>query len=138
MKVSFRKAIIWVVALVIVAIVLVQPSTQRAKYVYDIDTVSNVCNFDEFQKQDIRAVRNSIVIVMPIQTPTPCYEVEGTVSSFGSDIVVNLQTKKKGEVCVECIGVVVAKVTISNLDKGTYGLQVNAPDKAIITTIKIE
>jgi hypothetical protein len=75
---------------------------------------------------------------MPIQTPTPCYEVEGTVSSFGSDIVVDLRTVQKGEVCVECIGVVVAKVTISNLDKGLYTLQVNAPDKAIIETVKIE
>ena len=138
MRVSFTKAILWVVALVIVAIVLVQPGAQRAKYVYDVQTLSNTCNFDEYDQQDIRAVRDSIVIVMPIQTPTPCYDVEGTVSSFVSDIVVDLQTKKKGEVCVECIGVVVAKVTISNLDKGTYGLQVNAPDKAIITTIKIE
>lgn len=138
MKVSFRKAVLWAVVVVVLVVVFIQPSTQRGKYVYDIQTISSKCSFDENPEQDIRAIGKSIVITMPIQTPTPCYEVKGSVDFFGSDIVVNLKTEKKGEVCVECIGVVAAKVTISNLDKGTYNLQVNSPDKSIITTIKIE
>lgn len=37
-----------------------------------------------------------------------------------------------GDICAECIGLVTARVTISNLADGTYGLQVKTPDKAII------
>ncbi len=138
MKISLRKSVLWIAVLVVLAVIFIQPATQRSKYIYDIQTISNKCTFDEYPQQDVRAVGNSIVVTMPIQTPTPCYEVKGDVGFFGSDIVVNLRTEKVGEVCVQCVGIVVAKVSISNLDKGLYGLQVNAPDKAIITTVKIE
>ena len=137
MKISYRKIIFWVLVIVVIAVVLVRPGT-HIQYDYRVETISNKCTFDESPEQDNRAVSNSIVIIMPIQTPTPCYEVEGKVSSVGTDLIVDLDVKEKGEVCVECVGITVARVTISNLDKGTYGLQVNTPDKAIITTIMIE
>lgn len=138
MKVSFKKTVIWVIAVAVVALVLIQPATQRGKYVYQIDTTSNKCTFDENPEQSIEAGRSSMTITVPIQTPTPCYEVQGDVSFYGSDIVVNLKTVKKGETCAECIGVVAAKVTISNLDRGTYSVQINAPDRALqISTVKV-
>lgn len=138
MKVSWAKAGIWIfVAAIIIVFVAIRPATQ-IQYAYEIETVSNLCSFDEIPEQDIRAVGNSIVITLPIQTPTPCYEVEGTVTPAGKNsIVVNLETRQVGEVCVQCVGVVTAKVTISDLEKGIYGLQVNSPDKALITKIMI-
>ena len=141
MKVSFKKVVIWVVVVVVAAVVLIQPGSQRGKYIYQVETINGICNFDylpQDQQQDVRVVRNSIVVTMPIQTPTPCYDVEGTVNSVGSDIVVNLQTKQRGETCAECLGIVVARVTISNLEKDTYSVQINTPDKSIITTAKVE
>lgn len=132
--------VIWMVVAVVVALLIASYSSsgRNGKLTYQIETIENKCTFDVSPEQDIRAVGNSIVIIMPIQTATPCYEVEGTVSSTGNDIRVDLRTVKKGDICAECIGIVTARVTISNLEKGNYGLQVNTPDKAIITTIMIE
>lgn len=137
MKVSFKKAVLWLVVAAVLAVVFIQPSTQTGKYVYNIETISNKCSFDENPQQSIRAIGDSIEIVMPIQTPTPCYEVKGNVGFFENDIVVNLETQKVGEVCVQCVGVVVAKVTIANLDPGSYSLQINTPDKSLVTTVRI-
>jgi len=131
MKFSFKKVVIWLLAMVVVAVVIVQPGTQSSKYVFQVETISNTCTFDEYQQQDVRTVGDSILIVMPIQTATPCYDAEGTVSFYGNDVTVNLDAVKKGEVCVECVGIVVARVTISNLDSGLYNVQINTPDKSL-------
>ncbi|MBI4894793.1 MAG: hypothetical protein HY833_03600 [Candidatus Aenigmarchaeota archaeon] len=139
MKLSPAKMLIWVMAVVVLAVVFIQPGSETGKYVYQVETIDNKCTFDEYQQQDIRAVGDSILIVMPIQTPTPCYEVQGSVDFFRSDITVNLQTKKRAEACTaECVGVTVARVVISNLDSGTYGLQINAPDKSVRTSVKVK
>ena len=138
MKFSFKKIVIWLLLIVAVAVVLVQPGTQRGKYIFQVETVSNTCTFDEYKQESVESTRDSIVIIEPIQTATPCYDIEGSVNFFGSDIAVNLQAKKKGDTCAECIGIVVAKVTISNLDKGTYDLQISAPDRSILKTVRVE
>jgi hypothetical protein len=139
MKLSPAKMLIWVMAVVVLAVVFIQPGSETGKYVYQVETVDNKCNFDEYAQQDIRAVGDSILITMPIQTPTPCYDVQGSVSFFRSDITVNLQTKKKEGVCTaECVGITVARVVISNLDPGTYSLQINAPDKSVRTNVKVK
>lgn len=139
MRVSLTKAVIWVAAVVVVLVLVssLQNLGRAERFTYQVETVANKCTFDVSPEQSIEAVGNSIVIVMPIQTATPCYEVEGTVSSQGSDIVVDLTTKKVGDVCAECLGIVTARVTISNLADGTYGLQVKTPDKAIITNVRV-
>lgn len=137
MKVSRNKIIIWAVAALVVAVVLIEPSTQRGKYSYEIQTISNVCSFDVFPQQNISVSGSSVTIVAPIQTPTPCYDVRGTVNFVGSDIFVNLGIEKKGQTCVECIGTVVAKVTISNLEAGTYNVKVNTPDKSLASEVEI-
>lgn len=138
MKVSYRKIVLWALAAIVILFVLVQPSFQRGKYVYDIQTISNVCSFDEFPQQNVATSGgDTIIITMPIQTPTPCYTVKGTVNLFGSDMSVNLQTEKNSDTCAQCVGTVVAKVTISNLDKGTYSVQINTPDKQLIVPVKV-
>lgn len=138
MKLSPAKLVIWLMAAVVLAVIFIQPGSETGKYVVQVETISNKCTFDENPQQDIRAVGDSIVITMPIQTPTPCYEVDGSVSFFRSDITVNLQTRKMDGMCVECVGVTVARVTISNLDSGDYTLQINAPDKSIRTGVKVK
>lgn len=132
MKISVKKSLIWVAVAIIAVVIVMQPGNKTEKFVYDIETISQTCNFDVFEGQDVRSVEDSIIITMPIQTPTPCYDVTGTVNFFGSDIVVNLDTKAKDGFCAECIGTVVAKVTLSNLDKGTYDVQLNTPDKHLV------
>jgi hypothetical protein len=138
MKLSPSKLVIWLIAAVVLAVIFIQPGSETGKYVVQVETISNKCTFDENPQQDIRAVGDSIVIIMPIQTPTPCYEVEGVVNFFRNDITVNLQTKKMEGMCAECIGVTVARVTISNLDRGDYTLQINTPDKSIRTNVRVK
>jgi type 1 fimbria pilin len=126
---------------VVVAALLIasySASGRNGKLTYQIETIANKCTFDVSPEQEISAAGKTIIVVMPIQTPTPCYEIEGTVSSTGNDIRVDLRTVKKGDVCVECVGVVTARVTISNLADGTYNVQVNTPDKSIISTVNVE
>lgn len=132
MKISVKKSLIWVAVAAVAILVVMQPGNRTEKFVYDIDTVSQTCNFDVFEGQDVRSVENSIIITMPIQTPTPCYDVTGTVNFFNRNIVVDLDTKARDGFCAECIGTVVARVTLSNLDKGSYDVQVNAPDKHLV------
>ncbi len=132
MKISVKKSLIWVAVAAIAIVVVMQPGSRTEKFVYDIDTISQTCNFDVFEGQDVKSVEDSIIITMPIQTPTPCYDVTGTVNFFGRDVVVNLETRAKDGFCAECIGTVVARVTLSNLDSGKYDIQVNAPDKHLV------
>lgn len=135
MKVSLRKASLWIGAAVVIAVfALMQPTTQSARFSYEVETISNTCTFDEFPGQDISVSGNSIIITLPIQTPTPCYEVKGTVTQSGGRLDVNLETEQVGEFCVECVGTVVGKVMISNLAKGTYDIQINSPDKSLATS----
>jgi hypothetical protein len=140
MKVSFRKAVIWVAVVVVVLVLIssLQNLSKGERFTYQIETIANKCTFDVSPVQEINVIENSIVITMPIQTPTPCYDVKGTVSSQGNDIVIDLKTKRVGDICVECVGVVTARVTISNLSDGTYNLQVKTPDKSIIKTVNVE
>lgn len=138
MKVSYRKLAIWAAIAIVAAVILLQPVTQRGKYVYQIETISNTCTFDVYPQQNATVSGSTLTLVVPIQTPTPCYDVNGTVNFSGSDIFVNLQTEKRGQVCVDCIGEVVGKVTISNLDRGDYSVHVTAPDKSVTQQVKIE
>jgi len=138
MRLSPAKLVIWLMAAVVLAVVFVQPGSETGKYITQIETISNKCTFEESPQQDIRVIGDTIVITMPIQTPTRCYEVSGSVSFFRNDITVNLQTRKMDGTCEECVGVTVARVTVSNLDPGDYTLQINAPDKSIRTGVKVK
>lgn len=138
MKFSFRKTVLWILAAVVIITIFVQPTFYSGKYNVQVETISNKCSFDENPEQEIRTTGSSIVIIMPIQTATPCYEVEGTMSSYRNDLTVDLKTVRKGEICVECLGTVVARVTISNLNSGEYSLHVNAPDKSITQTVNVK
>lgn len=132
MKFSPRKLVIWVAAAIILAVFFVQPGTQQSKYITQIETVSKVCTFDEYPQQDVRSVGNSIVVTMPVQTPTSCYDVTGTTNFYGNDITVNLKAALTNGTCSsQCVGVIVSRITLSNLDRGDYSVHVNAPDRSL-------
>ncbi len=103
-----------------------------------METLSAECGTVVDGELDIRAVGNSIVITIPMQTSVPCYDAVADVSIDGNAILVEINAESRGEVCIECVGRVVGRVTISNLAPGTYGLDVRTPDKAALTTIMIE
>ncbi len=127
-------------ALVIVVAVLVVLKilpTRQSIPDFTIETTSSTCMSEE-HALDIRAVGNSIVITAPIQTPTPCYSIVGDVKISVEEIEVDLSTVSKQNACIQCVGEVTGKVIIQNLTKGVYGVKVNTPDKATITTIMIE
>ncbi len=105
--------------------------------VWNVETISAECGSVEDVDLDIRAVGNSIVVTAPMQTSNPCYDAAADVSIDGGDILVEIRAESRGGVCIECIGRVVGRVTISNLAPGNYGLDVRTPDKAALTTIMI-
>ena len=55
----------------------------------------------------------------------------------GTEIVVRLEPESRGEVCVQCIGEVVGKVTLPDLPKGIYSVTLQTPESASVTTIRI-
>jgi hypothetical protein len=105
---------------------------------WDVETLSSECGTVVDGELDIRGVGNSIVITAPMQTSTPCYDAAADVAINGNDILVEINAESRGEVCIECVGKIVGRVTISNLAPGSYGLDVRTPDKAVLTTIMIE
>ena len=86
---------------------------------------------------DIQAVDNTIIITAGVVTPTPCYEIKGSVKIEGTEIVVRLEPESRGEVCVQCIGEIVGRVTIPDLPRGIYSVTLQTPESASITTIRI-
>lgn len=135
MKILYKTLIS--LAIVVAIVVVVEILTTRPTPNFTIETLSASCMTEE-RDLDIKAERNSIVIIAPVQTPNPCYSVVGGVKFSGRDIEVDLSTVSKQDICIQCIGEVTGKVVIQNLTKGTYGIKVNTPDRAAITTIMIE
>lgn len=130
--------IVLTLVVVIAVIVVVEILTvQKSIPPFAIETISSTCMSEEHDL-DIRAEGNSIVIIAPMQTPNPCYSVAGDVKFSGRDIEVDLSASSKQGICIQCIGEVTGKVGIQNLTKGTYGVKVETPDKATITTVMIE
>ncbi len=102
-----------------------------------IETLSTKCRSEQ-TPSDIRAVGNTIIIIEAIETPNPCYEVKGEVTIEGTEIVVKLKPENTGDLCIQCIGEVVGRVTIPNLPMGIYSVKLETPQRAAITTIKVE
>lgn len=131
----FSRAIFTVVLLVVSAGCLQGSVVEPA---WTVETISAGCGTVEDGELDIRAVGSSIVITAPMQTSNPCYDAAADVSFDGSNILVEIRAESRGGVCIECVGKVVGRVTISNLAPGVYGVDVRTPDKAALTTIMIE
>lgn len=129
--------IVVIVILAIVSVIAIQPETPSEGERIKIETISAGC-FVGDTNPDIRAVGKSIVITQPIKTSNPCYEATGTVDINGNEIEVNLDAAETRKICIQCLGEIVARVTIRDLESGIYGLKVNAPGYAAITTIIIE
>jgi|GEM_PF-3578403 len=102
------------------------------------ETISSACISGERGEIGITAAGSSIVITVPIETPTPCYEVRAEATMKEGTIAVSVSTDPKGGFCAQCLGIVVGRITIPNLSPGTYGLTVATPSSAAITTIMIE
>lgn len=100
------------------------------------ETLSAKCKVAETPSV-IQAVDNTIIITAGVVTPTPCYEIKGSVKIEGTEIVVRLEPESRGEVCVQCIGEIVGKVTIPDLPRGIYSVTLQTPESASITTIRI-
>jgi len=107
----------------VIAIVSFIPKTQSVQPSFTIETISATC-VTEINDLDIQAIGNSIVITAPMQTPNPCYSVEGDVKISGNDIEIDLSAVPKQDVCIQCVGEVTGKVVIPNLSKGMYGVDV--------------
>lgn len=138
MKISYKKIVLWVAVIAVGVFVLMQPTFLIPEYSYEIKTVKNVCVFDEFPEQSVVVSGRDVVLTVPIATPTPCYEVFGSVASSGKEISVNLDTRKASEVCVECIGTVVAEVVISDIEPGKHTIQITTPDKVLIKEVTVQ
>ena len=132
MKISWRKASLWIVAGAIAIFAILQPVTHQGQIEYKVETISNTCNFDVFPDQEVRTENGDIVIVMPIQAPNPCHDVTGVATVTGNEIEVNMELVQVGEFCAQCIGTVVGQVTISDLNSGEYKIKINTPDKSLI------
>lgn len=113
----------------------VQETTVKPEW--KVETVSAECATGEGDL-DIRAVGTSIIITAPMQTSTPCYDAVADVTMDGNRIVVEIGAVTQGVICVECVGEVVGRVTISNLAAGSYTVDVRAREKAALTTILID
>ena len=55
----------------------------------------------------------------------------------GTEVVGRLEPESRGEVCMQCSGEGVGKVTIPDLPRGIYSVTLQTPKSASITTIRI-
>ncbi len=100
------------------------------------ETLSAKCKVAETPSA-VQVEGNTIIITAGLVTPTPCYEMKGNVKIEGTDIVVRLEPQSKGEVCMQCIGEVVGRVTVPDLPPGIYSVTLQTPESASITTIRV-
>lgn len=68
-----------------------------------------------------------------VYTPTPCYTMEANLSSTGSNLILNLNAKPFGRMCIQCIGSIPVEAEISNLTKGQYNLTVYVDDNMVLS-----
>jgi heat shock protein HslJ len=105
---------------------------------WKVETVSAECGMVEGSDLNISGVGNSIIITVSMGTSVPCFDATGDVTINGNKVLVEIDTKSRGGVCVECIGKIVGRVTIFDLPPGDYEVDVRAPDDSALTTIRIE
>lgn len=105
---------------------------------FNIETLTTQCKSEEATPSEIITEGNSIILIQVFQTPDPCHEIKGNVTFEGNEITVNLKTEDTGQMCIQCIAEVIGKVTISNLSKGTYDLNIRTMERDERTRIEIE
>lgn len=103
-----------------------------------IETISARCMSGKTEPFDVRVEEKSVIITQSLMAGTPCHEVKGSVRVIKNDIVVRLWTERIGDVCTMCIGEIVGKVTIPNLTKGTYLVNVSTQQGESVVSVKIE
>jgi hypothetical protein len=103
-----------------------------------VETILASCFTDgEVGGGEIRAVSNSIVITQPIQTSTPCYEATAIAEMRGREIGVKIGARPVGDVCIQCVGEIVARVAVTDLPAGVYKLNIEYPGGASEATITV-
>lgn len=100
------------------------------------ETMSAGCKSGDTQG-DIRTDGNTIIVTEAVTTPNPCYKIRGKVKIEGTDIVVRLEPENEGELCIQCVGEIIGKVSVSGLQSGMYSVRVELPERVVTTSIKI-
>jgi hypothetical protein len=102
-----------------------------------VETILASCFAGGGRGGEIRAISNSIVITQPIQTSTPCYEATATAEMRGREIGVKIGVQPVGQVCIQCVGEIVARVAVTDLPAGVYKLNIEYPGGASEATITV-
>ena len=102
-----------------------------------VEILSSSCLSGQSLDMDIMDIENSIVITAPIETPTPCYDINSNATLAGNNIDIKFYTFPKPGICIQCVGIVVTKATVRDLDPGIYSLKVTTPNRATITEITV-
>jgi hypothetical protein len=67
-----------------------------------------------------------------IQTPTPCYALSAEYAIKEDALTIELSSRSKGGVCVECLGAVPFKAELRNIPYGRYQVRLRYGGRALI------
>lgn len=101
------------------------------------ESLQAACLSGERGAIEVRAAGSSIIITAPIQTPTPCYDVSGEAAMEGRSIRVVFRTAAKPGICVQCLGLVTGRATLSGIAPGSYEVEVTTPGGTERTTVTL-
>lgn len=66
-----------------------------------------------------------------ISTPTPCYTLDAAYKISGDLIIINIQKRALGGVCIQCIGAVPFEGELNGLPTGNYTVKVVSENKVL-------
>jgi hypothetical protein len=91
---------------------------------YLVETVSATCQ-SRLSEPSIDVRDDTLIVTESLQTPNPCYGVEGTAVLVDHQITVEFFPDDRGGACIECLGTIVGRITITDLPPGDYTVMVH-------------
>ncbi|GBE54134.1 hypothetical protein BMS3Bbin15_00285 [archaeon BMS3Bbin15] len=95
------------------------------------------CATGKFNAPEISTGKDSITAIVEIQTPTPCYNITGTVKIYKGKININLVPVRQNKICIQCVGKVITEVTVKNLRSGSYDVAIAVPKESWVFNVNV-
>ncbi len=137
---AMARTVTTLMPLVLLLLLLSQCASMPRTYPpppYTVETLTAACQSRPVLPE-IRVAGNSVILTEAIQTPNPCYTIRGHVEMTDHHLDVELYPVRREEVCVQCIGELVGRITITDLPAGDYSVTLRTRQRETNTTITIK